>query len=73
MVVFPVPVTLIPLSFLKFWTLVKLDNIPILTVEPGQITVHIIPLTNKTEVREFIQALEKAAEDAGLPEKKETS
>jgi hypothetical protein len=34
-------------------------------VQPGHITVHIVPLTTKAEVREFIQALEKAAEDAG--------
>lgn len=47
------------------------NNTPILTVQPGHITVHIVPLTTKAEVREFIQALEKAAEDAGLPEKKE--
>ena len=40
-------------------------------MQPGHITVHIVPLTTKAEVREFIQALEKAAEDAGLPEKKE--
>jgi hypothetical protein len=46
-------------------TLVKLNNTPILTVQPGHITVHIVPLTTKAEVREFIQALEKAAEDAG--------
>jgi hypothetical protein len=51
-------------------TLVKLDNVPILSVQPGHITVHIVRLTNKAEVREFIQALEKAAEDAGLPEKR---
>jgi hypothetical protein len=48
-----------------------LDNVPILSVQPGHITVHIVPLTNKAEVREFIQALEKAAEDAALPEKRQ--
>jgi len=42
-------------------------------VQPGHITVHIIPLTTKAEVREFIQALEKAAEDAGLPENRKAS
>ncbi len=55
------------------YPLVKLNNTPILSVQPGHITVHIIPLTTKAEVREFIQALEKAAEDAGLPENRKAS